>query len=584
MRQARQPQQDRDLFGADFALGSARPTASDKDMQPSNPPPIAIAPALLDTARRSQAWPFEEARKILARIERRREPPAEIIFETGYGPSGLPHIGTFGEVARTTMVRTAFRVLTEDRIPTRLICFSDDMDGLRKVPDNVPNKEMVAAYLHQPLTSVPDPFGEHDSFGAHNNARLRRFLDRFGFAYEFQSATEVYRSGTFDATLLRMLEVYDEVMAIMLPSLGEERRETYSPFLPISQTTGAVLQVPIVELKRESGTIVYRDPDTGGLVEQPVTGGRVKCQWKADWALRWAALGVDYEMSGKDLIDSVRLSSRICKLLGGDPPEGFNYELFLDETGQKISKSRGNGLTIEEWLAYASPESLSLFMYQKPKAAKRLYFDVIPRAVDDYFALLAAFGRQSDEQRLANPVWHIHAGDPPSVDMPITFAMLLNLAAASNAHDKEVLWGFITRHVAGVTPESHPKLDELAGYAVRYYDDFVAPTKVFREPDPQEREALGALDRALAGLPPGAEAADVQNVVYEVGRSFERFQDREKTAPDGRPGVALIWFATLYRILLGMERGPRFGSFVAIYGVPETRTLIARALAGELVA
>ncbi|MCB1494687.1 MAG: lysine--tRNA ligase [Bauldia sp.] len=548
-----------------------------------NPPPIQITPDIAASAQQSKAWPFEEARKIVTRIDGAGGKPSEVIFETGYGPSGLPHIGTFGEVARTTMVRNAFRLLTGDAIPTRLICFSDDMDGLRKVPDNVPNREMMAGYLNQPLTSVPDPFGEYESFGAHNNARLRRFLDRFGFAYEFQSATETYRSGGFDAMLLKMLEAYDEVMAIMLPSLGEERRETYSPFLPVSPETGAVLQVAILERKLDAGTIVYRDPETENLVEQPVTGGQVKCQWKADWALRWAALGIDYEMSGKDLIDSVRLSNRICKLLGGRPPEGFNYELFLDETGQKISKSKGNGLTIEEWLTYASPESLSLFMYQKPKAAKRLYFDVIPRAVDDYFSFLGAFDGQEADKRLGNPVWHIHSGAPPSIDMPISFVMLLNLAAASNAHEKDVLWGFITRHVEGVTPETHPKLDELVGYAVRYYDDFVAPTKRFREPDSEERDALLALDEALAGLPLDAESGDIQNAVYEVGRSFARFQDARKTGPDGRPGVALTWFATLYEILLGMERGPRFGSFVAIYGIPETRTLIARAVAGELV-
>jgi lysyl-tRNA synthetase class 1 len=555
-------------------------------MSAASLPEIDITPALREAAERSKAWPFEEARKIVARLEKRGDAARGVLFETGYGPSGLPHIGTFGEVARTSMVRTAFRALTGDTVPTHLLCFSDDMDGLRKVPDNVPNKEMMQAHLHQPLTAVPDPFGEYPSFGAHNNARLRRFLDRFGFSYEFASATDYYRSGRFDATLLRMLAAYDEVMAIMLPSLGEERRETYSPFLPVSPTTGAVLQVAILDRNVEAGTIVYRDPDTGALVEQPVTGGQVKCQWKADWALRWAALGVDYEMSGKDLIDSVRLSSRICTVLGGTPPEGFNYELFLDESGQKISKSKGNGLTIEEWLDYASPESLSLFMFQKPRAAKRLHFDVIPRAVDDYFQFLAAYPGQPEDQRLGNPVWHIHAAAPPTVEMPITFAMLLNLAAASNADDKSVLWGFILRHVPGVTPESHPKLDEMAGYAVRYYDDFVAPTKVFRAPDTEERAALQALDAALARLEAEGvtDGGDIQNAVYEVGRSFERFQDRSKSGPDGRPGVALTWFGTLYQVLLGMERGPRFGSFVAIYGIPETRALIARALAGELAA
>jgi lysyl-tRNA synthetase, class I len=548
------------------------------------PPAIELTDELLEAARRSKAWPFEEARRLIERMKNRPPTTGGVLFETGYGPSGLPHIGTFGEVVRTTMVRTAFRVLTEDRVPTRMLCFSDDLDGLRKVPDNIPNKEMLRAHLNQPLTSVPDPFGEHDSFGSHNNARLRGFLDHFGFSYEFASSTDYYRSGRFDATLLKMLAAYDEVMAIMLPSLGEERQQSYSPFLPISPTTGAVLQVPILERNVAAGTIVFRDPDADRLVETPVTGGRVKCQWKADWALRWAALGVDYEMSGKDLIDSVRLSSRICKVLGGEPPEGFNYELFLDENAQKISKSKGNGITIEEWLAYASPESLSLYMYQKPKAAKRLYFDVIPKAVDEYFSFLAAYPGQSADLRLGNPVWHIHSGAPPAADMPIGFAMLLNLAAASNASDKSVMWGFILKHVAGVTPESHPKLDELVGYAVRYYDDFVAPKKVFRHPDPVEREALAALDRSLAGLEKaGTTGADaVQNALYEVGRSFERFQDKEKSAPDGRPGVALSWFATLYQILLGMERGPRFGSFVAIYGIPETRALIARALAGEL--
>ena len=546
-------------------------------------PLLDLSPALVDSARRSKAWPFEEAQKIIARLDRRGGPERPVIFETGYGPSGLPHIGTFGEVARTTMVRTAFRLLTEDRVPTRLISFSDDMDGLRKVPDNVPNKDLMRAHLNQPLTSVPDPFGEYPSFGAGNNARLRKFLDRFSFNYEFMSATESYRAGRFDATLLAMLAAYDEVMAIMLPSLREERQQSYSPFLPVSPTTGAVLQVPILERNVDTGTIVYRDPDTSALVELPVTGGRVKCQWKADWALRWAALGIDYEMSGKDLIDSVKLSSQICRVLGVEPPDGFNYELFLDEHGQKISKSKGNGLTIDEWLAYASPESLSLFMFQKPRAAKRLYFDVIPKAVDEYFSFLAAYPDQGDDMRLGNPVWHIHAGDPPTVDMPITFAMLLNLASASNADDRDVLWGFIVRHVKGVTPESHPKLDELVGYAVRYYKDFVEPTKRFREPDEVEREALIALDRKLQSLPADAEAEAIQHAVLDVARAIPRYQDAERKGPDGGPGVSLAWFSTLYQILLGQERGPRFGSFVAIYGIPETRALTERALAGELV-
>src|SRR5918994_1472680 len=409
----------------------------------------ATAASLRQLAEQSNAWPFEEARKIVARLK--RQPKDEVIFETGYGPSGLPHIGTFAEVARTTMVRHAFRVLTGDKVRTRLIAFSDDMDGFRKVPDNVPNRGMLEQHLGKPLTKVPDPFGTHPSFGEHNNARLRAFLDHFGFEYEFMSSTACYTSGRFDAALLKVLERYDEVMAIMLPSLREERQQTYSPFLPSHPKTGHVMQVPIDEVKRDAGTIVWRAPDTGERYERPVTGGRAKLQWKPDWAMRWLALGVDYEMAGKDLIDSVKLSGQICRALGGMPPEGFNYELFLDEKGQKISKSKGNGLTIDEWLRYASPESLSLFMYREPKAAKRLYFDVIPRQVDEYQQFLEAYARQHEKQRLSNPVWHIHSGQPPPAEMPVSFSMLLSLVTASNAENAETLWGFIGRYRPGIT-------------------------------------------------------------------------------------------------------------------------------------
>ena len=412
--------------------------ASVEDLNPSD---------LRALAEQSNAWPFEEAKKIVARLK--AKPKDEVIFETGYGPSGLPHIGTFGEVARTTMVRHAFRVLTEDKIKTRLIAFSDDMDGLRKVPDNVPNKELLEKHLGKPLTKVPDPFGTHDSFGAHNNARLRAFLDHFGFDYEFMSSTECYKSGRFDEALLKMLARLDKVMAIMLPSLREERAATYSPFLPIDPKTGVVLQVPVIAHDAKRGTITFEEPETQERFTVPVTGGACKLQWKPDWAMRWVALGVDYEMAGKDLIDSVKLSGQICKALDGKPPEGFNYELFLDENGQKISKSKGNGLTIDEWLRYASPESLSLFMYREPKAAKRLHFDVIPRAVDDYQQFLDGYRRQEPKQQIQNPVWHIHEGHPPQGEMPVTFQMLLTLVSSSNAENAETLWGFIGRYRPG---------------------------------------------------------------------------------------------------------------------------------------
>jgi lysyl-tRNA synthetase class 1 len=534
--------------------------------------------SLRELAELSRAWPFEEARKIVARLK--RKPKDEIIFETGYGPSGLPHIGTFGEVARTSMVRHAFRVLTDDKIKTRLIAFSDDMDGLRKVPDNVPNKEMVAQYLGKPLTRVPDPFGTHNSFAEHNNARLRGFLDQFGFDYEFMSSTACYTTGRFDEALLKVLQHFEEVMAVMLPSLREERAQTYSPFLPIDPQSGIVLQVPVVEHDAKAGTITYKHPDRGERVTTLVTGGRCKLQWKPDWAMRWVALGIDYEMAGKDLIDSVKLSGEICRTLGGTPPEAFTYELFLDENGQKISKSKGNGLTIEEWLRYASPESLSLFMYREPKAAKRLYFDVIPRHVDDYLQFLEAYPRQETKEKLGNPVWHIHNGAPPPADNPVPFAMLLSLVTASNAANAETLWGFITRYRPGVTSTTHPRLAALVDYAINYYRDFVAPAKKFRSPSAAERAALLDLRDALAQLPAQATAEAIQEVVYEVGRR-EPFLDKtgKIKTKDGKPGVSLEWFNMLYQVLLGQEKGPRFGSFVAAYGITDTVAMIDGALA-----
>ena len=543
----------------------------------------SLDPATLAAeASSSNAWPFEEARKLVSRFEERGTPET-VLFETGYGPSGLPHIGTFGEVARTSMVRHAFRVLTEDRVATRLLCFSDDMDGLRKVPDNVPNKAMLESHLGKPLSRIPDPFSnEHASFAAHNNARLRAFLDRFGFDYDFASATEIYASGRFDATLLKMLAAYDEVMEVILPTLGPDRRATYSPFLPIHPETGIVMQVPMVDRDVAAGTIAWLDPDTSETIETPVTGGAVKCQWKADWAMRWAALGVDYEMAGKDLIDSVTLSSKICRVLGAEPPEGFNYELFLDQDGHKISKSRGNGLTIDEWLTYASPESLAFYMYGKPRAAKRLFFDIIPKAADDYYQFVSAYRRQDLKQQLQNPVWHIHDGMPPASTVPVPFAMLINLVSASNASNAETLWGFISRYAPGVTAATDPELDRLVGYALRYFDDFVKPSKTFRAPDPVERQALADLDAALGALPKEASGEAIQDALLDVARPIERYQDRKKTGPNGGPGVSGEWFQALYQTLIGQDRGPRFGSFIALYGIDETRSLIADALQGRL--
>ncbi len=521
---------------------------------------------LRDAAMTSKAWPFEEARRVLKRYEKAPPEKGYVLFETGYGPSGLPHIGTFGEVLRTTMIQRAFEILSD--IPTRLICFSDDMDGMRKVPGNVPNQEMLAEHLQKPLTAVPDPFGTHDSFGDHNNAMLRRFLDTFGFQYTFYSATEFYKSGQFDAVLLRAAEKYDEVMAVMLKSLREERRQTYSIFLPIHPETGRVLYVPMKAVDAANGTVTFDDPD-GREWTVPVTGGNVKLQWKPDFGARWAALGVDFEMYGKDHSTNTPIYDRICRILGHPAPEHFTYELFLDDKGQKISKTSGNGISIDEWLTYASTESLSYFMYQKPKTAKRMHFDVIPRAMDEYHQQLRAYVDQDEKARLANPVFHIHGQDVPQSDMVVPFSMLLNLASAAGAENTEQMWGFIRRYAPEATPETHPGLDAAAGFAVRYYQDFVKPAKTFRAPSDQERAALSHLADRLRAWDGPIDAEALQSEVFAVGKAhgFEPLRD---------------WFKAIYEVLLGASQGPRFGGFVALYGVEETVSLIEAGLEGAL--
>ncbi|MDO5641632.1 MAG: lysine--tRNA ligase [Paracoccus sp. (in: a-proteobacteria)] len=523
---------------------------------------------LRDAAMTSKAWPFEEARRVLKRYEKKAPEKGHVLFETGYGPSGLPHIGTFGEVARTTMIRRAFEMISD--IPTRLICFSDDMDGMRKVPENVPRQELLRANLQKPLTSVPDPFGEYPSFGDHNNAMLRRFLDTFGFEYEFMSATEFYKSGAFDDTLRLAAERYDAIMKIMLASLREERQQTYSCFLPIHPETGRVLYVPIRHVDARDATVTFDDED-GREWTLPVTGGQVKLQWKPDFGARWAALDVDFEMYGKDHSTNTPIYDGICEVLGGRRPEHFTYELFLDDKGQKISKSKGNGLSIDEWLTYAATESLSYFMYQKPKTAKRMHFDVIPKAVDEYHQQLRAFPDQGSDQQLANPVWHIHGGDVPGSDMVVPFSMLLNLASVAGARDKDGLWGFIRRYAPDASPETHPQLDQAAGYALRYFTDFVAPTRVFRAPTDQERAAMQDLAARLAAWDAPADPEALQTMVFAIGKEhgFEPLRD---------------WFQALYQVLLGADQGPRFGGFIALYGVDETRALIEKALAGGLSA
>ncbi len=518
-----------------------------------------------DDVRAAKTWPFQEAKALEKRLERTKKTDGPVVFETGYGPSGPPHIGTFGEVARTTMVRRAFELLTGRE--TRLIAFSDDMDGMRKVPPHVPNQDLLNQYLQKPLTDVPDPWGDHESFAHHNNAKLRAFLDDFGFNYEFVSSTECYRSGKFDDTLVRVLERHEAVMEIILPTLGEERRASYSPILPVSPSTGRVLYVPMLEIDAKKGEVVFED-ENGEKVRTFVGGGATKLQWKADWAGRWYALGVDYEMSGEDLTESVRLSNRIVKALGGEPPAGFNYQLFLDEEGKKISKTKGNGIAIEEWLTYASPESLALYMFQNPKAAKKLYFDVIPKVADEYWSHLEKYAGQEGAKALDNPVWHIHEGKPPAVMPPVNFAMLLNLVNATGGADHEVLRGFIKKYRPEASDDEYQAANTLIAFAGRYFDAYIKPNKKFRTPTDQERAALEALSKKLNSLGDTGSEDDFQTAVFDAGKvqNFENIRD---------------WFKGLYEVVFGQAQGPRMGPFIKIYGAGATAKLIDAALARD---
>jgi lysyl-tRNA synthetase class 1 len=527
-----------------------------------------IPAALREAALVSKAWPYEEARKILKRYPNGPE-KGEIVFETGYGPSGLPHLGTFQEVARTLMVRHALAEMVD--WPSRLIAFSDDMDGMRKVPPGVPHQDMMHAHLDQPLSRVPDPYGcGHPSYAAHNNNLLRQFLDRFGFDYEFLSSTECYASGRFDEVLRRVLRNFDAIMGVMLPTLREERRKTYSPVLPVSRVNGKVLQVPIEVVDPEAGLVRYVEPETGEAVEQSIISGGAKLQWKVDWAARWVALGVDYEMSGKDHIDGVIQSGKIARILGARPPEGFNYELFLDENGEKISKTKGNGVTIDDWLTYAPPESLAFYIYREPRKAKQLSFGIIPKAVDEYFQFLAAYEAQEWEKRLGNPCHHVHAGQVPVMELPVTFGLLLNLVGAAGTAEKDVVWGFVSKYLDkaydGPTAHLHETLDQLIEYAIRYFRDFIAPSLAKRPPSQQEAAALRDLDRQLSRHG-NYDSVEIQNIIYQVGKDhgFENLRD---------------WFRALYETLLGTSQGPRMGSFIALYGIDNSRRLIAEAIAG----
>ena len=506
----------------------------------------------------TSSWPFVEIRKLLKDRKDLIKSKNKIIFQTGYGPSGLPHIGTFGEIARTTMMINALNHI--QKIETDLITFSDDMDGLRKVPENIPNDKVLHENIGKPLTSIPDPFNKFDSFGKHNNEMLKDFLNKFNFKFNFKSSTENYKSGRFNDSLMRVLEKYEEIMEIILPTLRSERKKTYCPFLPICPTTGKVFEIPLIEMNKKNGTVIF--DNNGKKLETQIINGNCKLQWKVDWAMRWFTFDIDFEMYGKDLTESAILSNKICRALGKRPPNGFAYELFLDEKGEKISKSKGNGISIDQWLRYASPESLSLYMYQNPTRAKKLYSKIVPKAVDEYLSLIETFPKQELKEQLLNPVWHVHNGNPPKEKIVMTFSMLLNLVGSSNAESKEILWKFIQRFHKDIKPENCPILDQLTKYAINYFKDKVEPNKKYKVPNETEKKALINLGKKLELVSQDTKPEEIQTVVYSTGKE------------NGYEKKLREWFILIYEVLFGSEDGPRMGFFISFFGAKETIQLI----------
>ena len=511
---------------------------------------------------KTSAWPFVEAKKMLRERKSIIEKKGKITLQTGYGPSGLPHIGTFGEVARTSMIVNALNQLTD--LPKEIITFSDDMDGLRKVPENVPQRELLEKNLHKPLTQVPDPFNKFSSFGEHNNEMLKKFLDSFNFSYKFKSSSFLYKSGYFNSSLQIILENYNEIMNIILPTLGKERQKTYCPFLPICPETGHVLEIPVKEIKKDKSVIIFNN--NGRDLEMSILDGKCKLQWKVDWAMRWYALDVDFEMYGKDLIESAILSTKIIKLIGKTNPSGFAYELFLDEKGEKISKSKGNGITIDQWLEYASPESLSLYMYQNPKRAKKLYKEIVPKAVDDYLESIEKAKNQNELQLLMNPAWHVHNSKVPKENMIMSFSMLLNLVETSNADSKELLWKFVKKYKSNILEQDYPVFDNLVGYAIKYFNDVIKLKKKYKKPNKNEKLALEALVKNLGKCNDEMKPEDIQTIIYSTGKE------------NGYSENLRDWFKLIYEVVFGDENGPRMGFFISFFGVNETKELIIRKL------
>ena len=514
-----------------------------------------------------QEWPFIEAQRIIDRLGKIGK--TSVTAETGYGPSGLPHIGTFGEVARTSFVLQALKTLAP-RIDSRIIAFSDDMDGLREVPRNLPNAEMLKEHLGKPLTSIPDPFGKEKSFAHYMNHRLREFLDSFGFEYTFASSTEQYASGVFDEGLRRVMAHYEPISELFKATIAEEKRAAWSPFFPVCENCGRVYSTRVTALDRDNFTVSYacdaplsgKYAACGHIGTASILSGGCKLGWKVDWALRWYSLGIDYEMHGEDLLESARLSSKIVKIIGGEPPELFKYELFLDEKGKKISKKIGNGISIEQWLRFAPVDSLLYIMYMKPQQAKKMGLTILPEIVDQYLELVAGYDGAED-----SPVPFItrlskggHA-DKLGSQKIVTYSLIIELILALNHDDPRMVRDYLLKYQPDIAGNV-AYYESLIVNALAYYREVLLPGRTAESADHQLDAAIVVLRdelarRAAAGTEPDAD--ELQTAVFQVAK------DRDVKMKD--------WFRTLYRVFLGQSQGPRIGSFIALLGY---RTCIER--------
>ncbi|MFH2218432.1 MAG: lysine--tRNA ligase [Pseudomonadota bacterium] len=510
-----------------------------------------------------KCWPFKEADKLRKRYT--ETPNIPVRFETGFGPSGMPHIGTFAEVARTTWVRHAFEFLT--RWPTQLIAFSDDMDGLRKVPLNLPQQEMLTENLGRPLCRIPDPFGECESYSAYMNNKLREFLDSYSFDYTFQSSHEAYTRGDFNDGLSVILQKVEDVKAIILPTMSEAKRANWSPFFPICENCGRINSTQVTGYDIENNAIDYSCEQEEGEVKScghkgtaSIFNGKVKVGWKIDWALRWYSYDIGYEMYGKDLIESARLSGKICRLMGKQPPTGLFYELFLDAKGRKISKSVGKGLTIDSWMSYAPLESLLFYIFQNPKQAKRLFWGIVPRSVDDYLSNLIQYRSMDPEDHPESTIWHLfNKGETvPSYNAAINFSLINNLISAVGADDIDLILEYLKRYDSSMEKYG-TVIEDLVKKAMNYYRDFILPDKKYRTPTEKEKKMFNALRNELAEYD-GDDENELQSLPFNVVRAFDE-------SPKN-------FFKMFYEVLFGQERGPRFGTFVRLVGKEKALSLL----------